>query len=537
MRINTLSPILFSGKRENDREFKRLKQQISDEITPLYYNSSVAEWDFSANSTDENQSKQLAANKRITDYFSNETLYQKLLRIKKSGGVSNSKDKKRLDKLIKEFSENISLKSELTSLKADESSIFKKLNSYEKTIDGRPVSNAEISRIIDNEKDIELRKKAKKANSTQGDIVADDIISLVKKRNEFAKKLGYSNYYDYMLQTSYDISPDELAKLFENVYAQIKDKNSKINEKDIRKIAKAFGISPDEVRDYHYGIILEGSPTKAINKSIKSKEQVVDFCKRIYKKMGYDIDKLPIGFDLFQRKNKEGGAFCSDFGPNTTTKILANLEANTESIETFMHELGHAVFNVFNNPKHYRFEWHPTNTMTEAIALMMGGLPATEGLFKGMVSDKTNSKYQRRSIEYDINSVISLLRYSDFERQMYLNPNQDLQKLWRALNTKYYSMSKNEELTNYWATIPHYTGWPAYCQNYFRSELIRAQLYEELTKRFGKISENPKVANFLNENIFQYGGTKEDNEILEAITGKKLEPDTFTKKAISYKVR
>ena len=64
-------------------------------------------------------------------------------------------------------------------------------------------------------------------------------------------------------------------------------------------------------------------------------------------------------------------------------------------------------------------------------------------------------------------------------------------------------------------------------QNYFRASLIKAQLYDALTDKFGKLTENNKTAEYLNENLFKYGGSKDDNELLTEITGKELKADAF----------
>ena len=60
--------------------------------------------------------------------------------------------------------------------------------------------------------------------------------------------------------------------------------------------------------------------------------------------------------------------------------------------------------------------------------------------------------------------------------------------------------------------------------------MIKAQLYDGLTKKLGKLTENKDTAKYLDENVFQYGGSKTDDEILEKVTGKKLNADAFCKR-------
>ena len=67
-------------------------------------------------------------------------------------------------------------------------------------IDGKETSNAEISKIMQNEKNIELRKKAYEAKLKGGDLIAEDLIEFAKIRNEFAITKGYKNFFEYLLK-------------------------------------------------------------------------------------------------------------------------------------------------------------------------------------------------------------------------------------------------------------------------------------------------------------------------------------------------
>ncbi|MCQ2753663.1 MAG: hypothetical protein MJ231_01290, partial [bacterium] len=76
-------------------------------------------------------------------------------------------------------------------------------------------------------------------------------------------------------------------------------------------------------------------------------------------------------------------------------------------------------------------------------------------------------------------------------------------------------------------TIPHYLSHPAYYQNYFRATLIKAQIYNYLKENLGNITENKKTSKFLKDNLFKYGTSFEENELIEKFTGKKLSSDDF----------
>ena len=513
--------------KENEKNFINLREEISKDMKPIMSNSEAACWDFYTESTPENMNKMNVSQDKANDFYDNKEIYAKLKEINEAGGVADKKLKKQLRNLTTAFGDGIEYKEELKAMSTKENEISQKLNSYQMTIDGKPVSKAEISKIMETEKNPEVRKKASDAKIKSGDLIAEDLVELVKMRNDFAKKKGYDNYFDYMLEENYDIKPKELDKLLSDVAKNTKESNKKVMDGVKSELSKAFGIAPEDLRSYHFGYLAGEDPEKLVNDQIKTKEEVVDISKRAYAGMGYDVDKLPIKLDLFPRENKNTHGFSFPIEAGKDARILANLTNNVSSIDTLMHELGHSVFTVKTNPKLPYMEQDTTSTMTEAVAMMMGDMPRTEGLVKDKVSPEVFAKFQKSAAEEDSKFVGSSMAIIDFERNMYKNPDQDLKQLWKDMSVKYKGRSEKDEATNEWATIPHFLSHPAYYQNYFRASLIKAQLYDALTEKFGNLTENKDTAKYLNEHIFQYGGSKEDDEILEEVTGKPLSADAF----------
>jgi peptidyl-dipeptidase A len=516
-----------SNLKSNEPEFIQLREEISKEMKPLLSNSELACWDFYTESSEENMQKMNSAQEKSNDFFDNPEIYSKLKSINDKGGVQDKKLKKQLRDLSSAFGDGIEFKTELKELDKKENDIAQKLNSYVMTIDDKPVSKAEISKIMQTEKNPEIRKKAFDAKIKSGDLISEDLRDLVKMRNNFAKKKGYDNYYDYKLKENYDITSQALDKLLSDVSEKTKNSNDKVLSKRKKELSQAFGIEPKELKAYHYGYLSDNNPERFVNEQIKTKEEVVDISKNAYKGMGYDVDNLPITLDLFPRDRKNTHGFSFPIEAGKDARILANLTNNVNSIDTLLHELGHSVFTVKTNSKLPYMEQDTTSTMTEAVAMMMGDLPRTEGLLKEKVTPEINEKFQRSLGEEDSSFVSSSMALIDFERNMYKNPDQDLKQLWKDMSVKYKGRSESDDLTNEWATIPHFLSHPAYYQNYFRASLIKAQLYNALTEKFGNITKNKDTAAYLNENLFQYGGSKEDDEILTEITGKPLSADAF----------
>ena len=527
MPMDSVSFSKVAPKKSNDEKFIELREKISEKMEPLMSNTEEACWDFYTNSSDENMAKMNEAEDKSFEFYDNPEIYQELKEINKSGGVKDKKLQKQLRTLTSAFGDGIEYKAEMKAMSEKENEISQKLNSYQMKIDGKPISKAEIGKIMETEKNPEIRKKAADAKIKSGDLIANDLVELVKIRNDFAKKKGYDNYFDMKLKEDYDIEPEELDKLLTDVSEKTKNSNAKVMNGIKKDLAEAFNVKPEDLRNYHFGYLAGEDPEKAVNEAIKTKEEVVDISKKAYSGMGYDIDKLPIKLDLFPRENKNTHGFSFPIKAGKDARILANLTDNVSSVDTLMHELGHSVFTVKTNPDLPYMEQDTTSTMTEAVAMMMGDMIRTEGLAKDKISPETNEKFMKSLGKEESTFVGSSMAIIDFERNMYKNPDQDLKQLWKDMGVKYKGRSEKDEPTNEWATIPHFLSHPAYYQNYFRASLIKAQLYDGLTKKLGKLTENKNTAKYLDENIFQYGGSKTDDEILKKVTGKKLSADAF----------
>ena len=429
---------------------------------------------------------------------------------------------KQLKDLYKSFDEELNAGELKQKLREKENEIAAKYNAYVPKIDEKEVTKPEINKILETEKNPEIRKKAYDAKINGGDIIAADLQELVKLRNEFAKSQGYENFYEYQLKEEYDVNSAELDKLLDDVYINAKPLNNKLKQENQQELSEVFKIAPEELKAYHYGLISDKNPAKAINKALKTKEQVVDIAKTAYKNMGFDLDNMNITLDLFPRKNKNTHGFCFEIEPGKDSRILANLTNNTNSLDTICHELGHCVYNLGIDTKLPYLDRGTTPAMTEAVAMMMGDLLQREYILKDVVDGESLKKYQNDYKKSEAKFINRSMLIINFEREMYKNPEQDLGKLWHDLKCKYLGRNVSENIDNEWATIPHYLSHPGYYQNYFRADLVKAQMYNHLTKELGLLTENNRTAEYLNNNLFKLGRSIEEDDLIEQFTGEKL---------------
>ena len=514
------------------QKYLKLREEISPKYDQLRSIEELTAWDFYINSTDANLQRYTKAQKDFSEFFKDKEIYNKL----KDFETLETEDKhlkKQIKNITKAFYNEIESGEELKALRDKENEIASKYNSYVLKIDDKPVSKAEISKILETEKDVELRKKAYQAKVSAGDFIADDLVKLVKMRNEYAKTKGYDNYFDYMLEEQYDITPQTLDKLLNRVYSKIIDKFIELSNKSNQDLAKEFGIEIDDLQDYHYGLLTSNTPQKKVNDYLETKEKVVDIAKQTYKNMGYDIDKMNITLDLFPRENKNTHCFAFSIKAGEDTRILANLTNNINSIDSLLHELGHCVYDMGIDKNLPVLEQKCVSpAMTEAIAMMMGDLPYCEDILKDTIPTELLYELKQELAKEDANFLTRSLQIINFEKQMYKNPDQDLKQLWKNITQRYRNSGDNTSADNSWATIPHYLSHPGYYQNYFRALLLKAQIYETLKSELGELTQNTNTAKVLKEKLFKLGSSKTEEEIVKELTGKELSENDFCNRII-----
>ena len=178
-----------------DSKYIALRDEFCKELEPKSLKASVDCWNFYINSTQENMETYQKSQDEVYALYKNKELFNKFETLEKEG-VSDKHLAKQLHDLVKDFDDELNTGDIKKQLRDKENDIASKFNSYVPKIDGKEVNKAQITKILQTEKDVDLRKKAYEANVLAGDLIADDLVELVKLRNEFAKTKGYKNFFE-----------------------------------------------------------------------------------------------------------------------------------------------------------------------------------------------------------------------------------------------------------------------------------------------------------------------------------------------------
>jgi peptidyl-dipeptidase A len=129
-----------------------------------------------------------------------------------------------------------------------------------------------------------------------------------------------------------------------------------------------------------------------------------------------------------------------------------------------------------------------------------------------------------------------------FEKSMYENPDQDLNKLWWDLVEKYQLLKRPKDRNEPdWATKIHIAAYPCYYHNYHLGELLASQLYNYIGTNILKAADTknqsfvgkPEVGKYLQEKVFMPGARYYWNDMIEKATGEKLTAKYYAKQFVN----
>jgi peptidyl-dipeptidase A len=388
------------------------------------------------------------------------------------------------------------------------------------------------------------------ASKKSGANVSARVIELVKMRNEAAKELGFKNYHEMSLKLS-EQDPAEIEKLFNELDSLTRDSFAQLKNEMDEYFAKRFKIKTTELMPWHYQnrFFQEAPNIYPVDLDVYYKDKdIVLVTKDYFSGIGMQIDDMLKKSDMYERKGKNQHAFCTDIDRSGDVRVLCNSKNNANWMNTTLHEFGHANYSKYNDRElPYMLRDAAHTFTTEAIAMIFGRMASNPQWMKANlnISDAEAKKiagdcYKTLRLEQLTFSRWAQVMYR-FEKGMYENPDQDLNKLWWDLVEKY-QMLKRPEGRNApdWASKIHVALYPCYYHNYLMGELLASQFTYYIAKNIYKtediksldFSKNPEIGKYFIDKVFKPGMRYEWNEMIEKATGEKLTAKYYAKQFV-----
>src|SRR5262245_49313950 len=530
--IMALASLSTDTAKSQDRsqDARQFVAEHAKNIQPLEIEIGRAWWNANVSGKDEDFAKKEQAENKLNDALANP---QQFARLNMSHYCTSDAEvlKREVDVLYLQYLDkqvDPALHKRMTS-KAN--TIEKAFNVFRAKVGDKEFTDGEVRRILQKSKDSTERKQIWEASKKVGAVVENDLRDLVRLRNEAATQLGYSDYHVLQLHLS-ELKQADVLKLFDELDALTREPFARAKAEIDQKLIKDFSLpSTDELRPWHYHDPFFQEPPAVYDADLDGPFADADIqriCREFYMGIALPIDDVLKRSDLYERPGKSPHAFCTDIDRVGDVRVLANIRPTEYWMSTMLHELGHSVYSSKNIPAAlpYVLRTDAHIMCTEGVAMMFERFSKDADWladFGVKVADK--AKYSASGAKMRRDRLLIFSRWAQvmfrFEKELYRDPSQDLNKLWWDLVEKYQLLKRPEgrNAPDYASKI-HVVSAPAYYHNYLLGQLFACQLHAAIVRdALGKsdpantiYTREPKVGQFMKDKVFSQGRLRTWND-------------------------
>lgn len=543
-------PSTWGADNAPDARAQKFIESHVAKMKPLDKVAGLAWWDANTSGKDEDFKRKEEAQNKIDATLADPVAFRELKAIKETGGLKDPVVARQIDVLYLLYLEKQVDPLLLREMVAKANAIEKAFNVYRAEVDGKKLTENDVRKILKESPNSEERRKVWEGSKGVGIQVEKDLIALAKLRNQAATQLGFQNYHQLMLHLNEQEQP-AILKLFDDLDSLTREPFLKAKAEFDERLAANCGVKVTDLRPWHYhdpffqeSPAVFGTDLDAIYKDA----DILKLCQTFYSDIGLPIEDVLKRSDLFEKPGKSPHAFCTDIDREGDVRVLANIVPSERWMDTMLHELGHAVYSSKNIPPSVPYVLRGASHIltTEGIAMMMGRL-AKNGTWQEQMGVAPKDSVERKrladaGVKVLRNQLLIFSRWCQvmlrFEKGLYENPNQDLNKLWWDLVEKYQGLRRPEgrNAPDYASKI-HIVAAPVYYHNYMMGELFASQVHHTIARevcggrdpRSVAYVRDLNVGQFLKAKVFAPGQLKSWNELTKFATGEELNPKAFAK--------
>ena len=394
--------------------------------------------------------------------------------------------------------------------------------------------------------DEKIRKACFDALESIAVLAIDDYILMVQKRNQFAKAMGFEDFYAYKLWTEERMSKKELFSIWDAIYKKTNYgfKNIRILEKD----------KPGLRKPWNFAYMMSGSFVKEADPYFPI-EQAIPVWIETFSRLGINFRGGKLVLDLIDRPGKYNNGFCHWPDPvhyegairksataQFTCTIVPGIPGQAANgLHTLFHEGGHAahLLNADNKDVCMNVEYPPASTAWDETQSMFLDTVGSSIEWSTLYAKNKNGEsypfdlFMRQSKAlHPIRPLdfMSILMVCNFEREIYETKNLTKEKVI-AIAKRNYKMHRDMSVDSVsLLDVPHIYSWSSSCSyhGYGLAELALCQWREYFFKKYGYIVDNPHIGKEM-QKVWKYGSVKPFPECVKIATGKKLSPNAYLK--------
>lgn len=531
-------------KAAGDDLARKFIQEHEAQVRPLEKTLSLAWWNANTTGKDADFAAKVEAQNKFDEALSDRDRFARL-KAAKEAKPSDPLLARQIQVLYLMYLEKQVAPELLKRITSKANAIEKAFNVYRAKADGKDLSDSEVRKVLKESKDDTKRRAVWESSKGVGAVVETDLRELVYLRNESARKLGFKSYHAMQLELN-EQSQQDVLKLFDELDELTRGPFAAAKKEIDIKLAAKLSIGVDELQAWHYHdpFFQESPAVFDVNlDSVFANADILRICREFYAGIGLPIADVIDRSDLYEKPGKSPHAFCTDIDREGDVRVLANIVPNEYWMGTMLHELGHSVYSSKNIPHDmpYVLRSDAHILCTEGVAMMFERFSkSADWLQKFGVDVPDPTAYNKTGEKMRRNRLLIFSRWCQvmlrFEKELYDNPGQDLNKLWWDLVEKYQLIKRPEgrNAPDYASKI-HIVSAPCYYHNYMMGELFACQVHATIAREELKSSDpanaiyydNKQVGEFMKKRVFAPGRSLPWNELTKHATGELLNAKAF----------
>ncbi|MFZ4834596.1 M3 family metallopeptidase [Rouxiella sp. Mn2063] len=378
-------------------------------------------------------------------------------------------------------------------------------------------------------------------------LLHNGLSELVGLRNRFARQLGYRNYFDYKVNKTERMSPEQLFAILDRFEEQTRESNVRsLNELVAREGDAA--LMPWNIR-----FTSAGDVTRQLDPYFPFADSLARWINS-FKRLHIGFNGAEMQLDLLVREGKYENGFMHSPVPTfydngkwvsgvinfTSLAKPDQIGSGASGINTLFHEGGHAAHfaNIRQNAPCFSQEFPPTSmAYAETQSMFCDSLLDDADWLKRYARNAQGEPVPDELIQESIAARQPMRAFNErhillvpyFEWQLYQWPDEKrtpeaITALARDVETHILGVTGSPRPT---LAIPHLLSLESACsyQGYLLALMAVEQTRAFFLKRDGYLTDNPAIGPDLAKHYWTPGNSVSHDDTLRSLTGEGFNPD------------